>query len=52
MGAIGEDKESLENKRMREFERMRDLKSEEKKEEREVFVDRKKKRRVIEDMKR
>ena len=43
LGAIGEDKESLENKRMREFERMRDLKSEEKKEEREVFVDRKKK---------
>ena len=43
--AIGEDDE-----RMREFERMIELGSEEKKEEREVFVG--KKRRVMENIKR
>ena len=51
LGAIGEDDEKVrENERMKEFERIRESGSEEKK-EREVFVERKKKR-VMENMKR
>ena len=38
--------------RMREFERLRESGSEEKKEEREVFIEREKKRRVMENVKR
>ena len=42
LGAIGEDDERVrEKERMREFERLRESGSEEKKEEREVFVERK-----------
>ena len=52
LGAIGEDDEKVrENERMKEFERIRESGSEEKKEEIEVFVERKKKR-FMENMKR
>ena len=45
LGAIGEDDEKVrENERMKEFERIRESGSEEKKEEREGFVERKKKK--------
>jgi len=52
LGAIREDDERMrENEEMRESERIRESGSEEKKEEREVFVERKEKG-VMENMKR
>ena len=52
LGTIIEDDERMrENEEMREFERMREPGSEEKKEEREVFVERKK-GGIMENMKR
>ena len=52
LGTIIEDDERMrENEEMREFERMRESGSEEKKEEREVFVERKK-GGIMENMKR
>ena len=52
LGAIGEDDErKTENEEIRGFKRMRDLGSEEKKEGREVFVERKE-RGVMKNMKR
>ena len=52
MGAIGEDGERKgENEKIREFERIRESGSEEKKEGREVFVERKE-RGVIKNIKR
>ena len=44
LGAIGEDDERMrENEKIRGFERIRESRSEEKKERREVFVERKRK---------
>ena len=48
LGAIGEDDERMrENEKIRGFERIRESRSEEKKKEREVFVERKRKKEEL-----